>query len=177
MLLVEKGIFASYRLHPVSVRNITAWANSIGLKDIVPENELHVTTTVSTVEIPYSPSSSTLIIDPTTYKIKRLANAVTLSFTCKALDQIHKAALSKGAVSPYSSFIPHLTLSYNADQNLEFLYKPMVPDFPIVLTHETIAPLRETEGSPANVTANVATSPQPIVRTVLRHKKLNLKRK
>lgn len=70
-----------------------------------------------------------LVIEPP-YKYDEFREQTVLRFKSQRLFERYTELLNMGAISDYGTFQPHITIGPKA------LWKPLLPDFPIILSNE-----------------------------------------
>jgi hypothetical protein len=142
--ILSEGVYASYKLSKGSADALVKWIKESEIVDPVDKENLHVTTTYSKIDVDIQPSKmKDIIVSHKKYEIKTYGRALVLELKSDELQEIHKAALEAGASYEWSTYKPHITLSYNAEANENLIPLLFPPTFDITLSHEEVAPLKE----------------------------------
>lgn len=98
---------------------IIAWAKAQGFKTTLPAEDMHVTVCFSRTPIdwqaPGSGHFSTLIAIEGARSVKRLGEAVVLTFENGSLEARHQEFADCGASWDHDGYHPHVTISYDPD--------------------------------------------------------------
>jgi len=136
----DKIFYSCYYLDKESQKKMKNWMEFNKIPDPTPIEELHCTLIYSKIRpIDYTPSKIPIVVDLSKVSFKhlgRLSPEVTVILLPKvpALTQRYELAKSKGAISDFPSYIPHITIS-----NKVFDFEDLTqPDFMITLDQETI---------------------------------------
>jgi DNA/RNA endonuclease G (NUC1) len=169
MLLLE-GTYAAFELTEKSNKELYQWIESNRIVSATPQNELHVTTTFSLKNVEIEPSKKQIRIPKETYSIAVYKDALVLEIQSEELQKIHKAARLAGATYSFPSYKPHITISYDAKANKDFLDNPNVPTFDIILSHEVVKPLdmSKVKVKEMMTTAAIATHERPMGNPIRR---------
>lgn len=142
--LLSEGVYASYKLSEDSAKALSQWMKESEILEPVSPEDLHVTTTYSKVDLDLKPSEiKNIVVSHKEFEIRTYGRALVLELESDVLEGIHKAALEAGASYEWSTYKPHITLSYNAEANENILPLLFPPTFDITLSHEEVAPLKE----------------------------------
>jgi hypothetical protein len=132
----DTGTFVGARLTRDSVKDLSRWMKDEGIKKKVPNSKLHVTVILDKEKsfdhqpIKYDPP---LEIDSTTYRLERFdtkdgKGALVLVFSSPEFEKRHHDAKDEHSIHwDYLYYQPHITLSYDNDQNIEDIRKPQFP--------------------------------------------------
>lgn len=138
------GTFVGARLTRDSIKNLSRWMKDEGIKKKVPNSKLHITVIIDKSKpfdyqpIKYDPP---LEIDSTTYRLENFdtkegKGALVLTFSSPEFEQRHHDIKNKHSIDwDYLYYQPHITLSYDNDQNIEDICKPQ---FPIYIDKEYV---------------------------------------
>lgn len=147
----DAGTFVGARLTSDSVKNLSRWMKDEGIKKKIPNSKLHVTVILDKNKsfeyqpIKYDPP---LEIDSTTYRLERFdtkegKGALVLVFSSPEFEERHHKAKDEHSIEwDYLFYQPHITLSYDNDQEIEDIRKPQ---FPMFIDKEYVNP-HNTEG-------------------------------
>ena len=141
----DKGIYAFYNLSEKSTKAMGEWIESVGIVEPIENDKLHVTTVYSKKTFEIIPSKSNILVDSKFYKIAVYNEALVLEVKSEELQKLNKKRMDAGAVSDYPTYQPHLTLSYAAKKNKQFIKNPSVPKFDILLTYEEAEPINKNK--------------------------------
>lgn len=136
---LSEEFYSHYKLDQKSQEKMSAWMVRNHIPNPVPAHELHCTIIFSKIDPKdYTASSSPIDIDLSLGEFDNLgpvdnpkATVIKLPETA-ALTQRYNLVRSKGAISDYPTYIPHITLSYTPF-NYSFL---TLPQFTITLERE-----------------------------------------
>lgn len=110
---VDQGLYTFRRPALSSMEYLAEWMLENHIPNAVPARELHVTVVCSEKEVSqYAPDPTLVMLNPATYRIEMLAEALVLKFASDPLLEQWQRAMNMGAKSRYPTFIPHITLSY-----------------------------------------------------------------
>lgn len=137
-LAPPKTLYSHRKL--LNAQELYDWASAAGIPNLVPPEEMHVTTIYSRQPVDIDPRANTVIAKR---KIAPLGDkgALVLHFNSQQLQDEHRQAMAAGASHDWPSFLTHVTLSYGAgDQDFSGLEPP---DFPLVFGPEIHAPIND----------------------------------
>lgn len=101
--------------------NLIKFAKDQGIKEIIDQKELHVTVAFSKTKVDWSEfekDTSDLDISLKNAKLEKLWDAIVIKFDSDALQKRWKAYTDGGASWDYDDYMPHISLSYNNDQDI-----------------------------------------------------------
>jgi phage gp29-like protein len=112
-------------LQPASARALLAWARSKGIPNLEPLAELHVTVLYSKQPVDWFdmgegwPDELTVTGGPR--KLEKLGDkgAIVLRFASGQLKWRHAEMIERGASHDYEDYLPHVTVAYAPDFDLE----------------------------------------------------------
>jgi hypothetical protein len=138
---LSESFYSHYKLDAKSRSLMNDWMKYNKIESPVPPDELHCTLIYSKIDpSDYSPSNTPIEIDLSTATFGHLGPdeskraTVILLPHVTGLSQRYNLVKSKGAVSDFPKYIPHITLSYSA-----FDYTVLTqPTFTITLEREYI---------------------------------------
>ncbi len=140
----DTGTFVGARLTRDSIKNLVRWMKDEGIKKKVPSSKLHVTVILDKNKsfdyqpIKYDPP---LEIDSTTYRLEKFdtndgKGALVLVFSSPDFEKRHHSAKSEHSIEwDYLYYQPHVTLSYDNEQDIEDI---RIPQFPIYIEKEYV---------------------------------------
>jgi len=145
------GTFVGAKLTEDCADRLIEWMTQQGIPNPTPKEELHCTVVYSEErEIKITPLAyePPLEIDPRLFKFKHFGEnreVLVLAFDRPELAYRHKLLREKYKLGwKFPSYIPHVTLSYNAPEHIEVL-----PDFPLVFQGEEVGGFNPPEESAA----------------------------
>jgi len=145
------GTFVGAKLTEDCADRLVEWMTQQGIPNPTPKEELHCTVVYSEErEIKIAPLAyePPLEIDPNRFRFKHFGDnreVLVLTFDRPELAHRHAMLRKKYDLSwKFPSYIPHVTLSYNAPDHLD-----AVPDFPLVFRGEEVGPFSPPEDSAA----------------------------
>jgi hypothetical protein len=139
----DPGIYSSFNLTEESALKLHEWAEESGIPNICSPDKFHCTVVWSKISAPeYKSFSGSIELDPSTFSFDILHTALVLRFQDKKLQGKWNEAKSLGAEPTFTTYKPHITLSYDPENfDIDSL---KYPHFPIVLEKETVQTLKET---------------------------------
>lgn len=92
------------------------WAKGAGIPNLVPPEEMHTTVVYSRAPAEMNPEVDPVMVKGGPRTIEKLGDkgAVVLRFESPVLKAHHEDATTAGASHDFPSFLPHVTLSYDA---------------------------------------------------------------
>ena len=115
------GLFTFRRLNLQSAEFLVGWMQENGIPNQLPLNELHCSVVGSEVPVEgYSPDPTLIMLNPATYKIEMLGEALVISFRSDPLEEQWQRAMNLGAKTFFPTYIPHITLSYKVPLDYDF---------------------------------------------------------
>lgn len=102
-------------------KEIIKWAKKQWLSDLIKDKDLHVTIAFSKKKVnwdDFKPETKDVVVDIKNAKIEKLWDALVIKFTSKDLEKNWKKYVDGGASWDYKSYMPHISLSYNNDQDI-----------------------------------------------------------
>jgi hypothetical protein len=135
-LTANDGLYSFRKLNAYSSGLLTEWMSEYRVPNPVESIELHCTVICSKASIPqYKLDAMPVMLNPATYHIDILGEALVLSFRSDTLHRQWLTANALGAQSRWPTFRPHITLSYKVPVEFQFEdLKP--PPVPLVLDSE-----------------------------------------
>ena len=125
------GLYVALKLDKKSSKKLYNWFKNQDIEPISKE-DFHVTLVYSKKYISYYPTlEEPIILNPTTFEIKKLGDALVLSFEDKTLRNKWEYTQKLGATWDYDGYIPHITIVYNTENIDPTKVQP--PSFNIVL--------------------------------------------
>lgn len=114
------GFYAFRNLNPQSAQFVYEWMLEEGVPNPIPAHNLHVTVVCSEVDVAgYTPDPTPVMINPATYKIDQMQEALVIKFRSDALEEQWQRAMNMGAKSRYPNFVPHISLSYKVPKHYD----------------------------------------------------------
>jgi hypothetical protein len=145
------GTFVGAKLTEDCADRLVEWMTQQGIPNPTPKEELHCTVVyseereINIAPLAYEPP---LEIDPSRFRFKHFGDnreVLVLTFDRPELAHRHAMLRKKYDLSwKFPSYIPHVTLSYNAPDHLD-----AVPDFPLVFRGEEVGGFNPPEDSAA----------------------------
>ena len=114
-----------------------------GLVDTIAPHELHCTVAYSKKSFVHEPFIGTVTIKPGDIEahLCKLGDGIVMKFTNTDILAVNKKCVDEGAISDYTTYTPHISISYgNTSLDLNNLVKP---DFDILLGNETTSEINE----------------------------------
>lgn len=110
----------------IDAERLSAYAEAIGIPDIVPSSEMHVTVALSTDAVEWAAPafqtlSNTVEVGSGGREFARFGDAVVLLIQSRELSQRWASLVLSGASWDHDSYRPHITVSYNKDVSVEAL--------------------------------------------------------
>ena len=137
----SSGFYAFRNLNPQSAHFLYEWMLEEGVPNPIPAHNLHVTVVCSEADVEgYVPDPTPVMINPATYKIDQMQEALVIKFRNDTLEEQWQRAMNMGAKSRYPRFIPHISLSYKVPESYDPSDLKPPPSF-IVLDGEQQRPL------------------------------------
>lgn len=134
------GIYTYRKLSSKSAEFLYEWMRDNEIPNPVPPSELHCTVVCSEVEIPgFEPDSTQVMLNPATYRIRLLNQALVVEFKSDCLEAQWQKAMNLGAKSKFPTFISHITLSYKIPEDFDYKEVKPPPTF-LILDGEKIRP-------------------------------------
>lgn len=108
-------------------RKVVDWSDLIkfakdnGIKDIIKTNELHVTIAFSKTKVnweDFTADTKEMDINLKDAKLEKLWDAIVLKFQSKDLEDNWKKYIKGWASWDYKEYQPHISLTYNNDQDI-----------------------------------------------------------
>jgi hypothetical protein len=102
--------------------DIIAWAESVGFKNILSPEDMHVTLAYSTTPVDWNKFNAfTLVINNTTNgrKLEHLGDAHVLVLESKLLQKEWQTFIDGGATWEYDDYIAHVSITYEVDETLD----------------------------------------------------------
>lgn len=154
--LADKPLYAALQVDPPSAAALALWAARAGVPNVVPPNEMHVTTVYSRTPVPlYEPDDfSRELIPPGAFSLRLLGEdqALVLVLDSQLARQRHELARMLGASWDHPEYIPHITLSLRPNG----VVPPSAPPFAIAIGPEHVEKLDEREDKGWRLTPRVA---------------------
>lgn len=154
--LADKPLYAALQVDPPSAAALALWAARAGVPNVVPPNEMHVTTVYSRTPVPlYEPDDfSRELIPPGAFSLRLLGEdqALVLTLDSGLARQRHELARMLGASWDHPEYIPHITLSLTPNG----VVPPSAPPFAIAIGPEHVEKLDEREDKGWRLTPRVA---------------------
>ncbi len=131
-----KGLYTYRKLNTHSLEYLYDWMNENRIPNRIPSDKLHCTVVCSESSLPnYSIDPLAVLINPATFKIELMNEALTLSFESVPLKNQWLLAKNLGASFKYPSYRPHISLSYAVP--LQYDYSQLKPPYiPLILDPE-----------------------------------------
>jgi hypothetical protein len=123
--------------------DLHAWAAGVGIPNLVPPEEMHVTQVYSREPVSLNVMGGEIEAEGGPRSIAPLGDkgAVVLHFVSQDLQDRHADAMAAGASHDWPKFLTHVTLSYDAGDTDLAAINP--PSFPLVFGPEIHAPINE----------------------------------
>lgn len=119
----NEGLFVAMKLAPDTLEQVKTLMKEIDLDNRLPDHELHVTTMFSLKEAPdfeIDPDFRACSDEPE-FEFAIMGEepfrALVLKFKSEALQRRHQEIREAGADYTYMSYLPHLSLSYEVDED------------------------------------------------------------
>jgi hypothetical protein len=139
----DSGLYVGLYLSLESEQQYLEWLETLPIpkKHDIPHSTLiYSTKTINWEPLKYEPPIG---IDPVTYKFMKFGEfneILVLSFSNEFIINRHNLARQMGATWDYPEFIPHITLTYNCNSELDYSLLD-VPTFPLWFDCEFDEPL------------------------------------
>ncbi len=138
---LSASLYVARWLKPESAHRLHEWAESQGIKNVVPEELMHVTVAHSSVAVPdMQPLQDMLDIGPGRWlsTLGKDGKAIVMMFASPELQERFKQFKAAGATWDFPSYMPHITLSYDGGADAGDIWGMVqAPDFPLLLGPET----------------------------------------
>lgn len=147
---MSNGTFASVKLDGVSARKIKQHLESIGIKDSIPVDEMHITLMYSRDSVVKgNPEPNAIYRARNIGKPTIIGNdpwrAIVLDVSSPELGKRHAELRSMGGVHSYDNYRPHLSLKYSpSDDDLVKLIENPLPTMELMFTGESFKPCKVT---------------------------------
>jgi hypothetical protein len=102
--------------------DIITWAKSVGFKDILSPEDMHVTVAFSRTEVDwnsFTPEQSTINNTKGGRKLEHLGDAHVLILESKILKKEWQKFIDGGASWDYDDYIAHVSITYDVDETLD----------------------------------------------------------
>ena len=102
-------------------KELLKWAKDQGITDLISAEELHTTIAFSKKKVAwddFTPDTNDLEISLEDVSVEKLGDAIVIKFENKDLAKAWKTYKDGGASWDYETYQPHISLSYNADQDI-----------------------------------------------------------
>lgn len=102
-------------------KDIIKWAKDQGIADLIKERDLHVTVAFSKEKVnwwDFTPNKKDVVVDLKNAKVEKLWDALVMKFQSKDLEKDWKKYVDGGASWDYETYMPHISVSYNKDQDI-----------------------------------------------------------
>lgn len=112
-LYVSRGV--------TNAKKILKWAEDQGIMDLLTPEEMHTTIAFSRKKVAwedFTPDTNGIEITLENASIEKLGDAIVIMFESKDLEKGWKKYIDGGASWDYEGYMPHISLSYNADQDI-----------------------------------------------------------
>ncbi len=130
----DPGIYSFFGLTDESAEALYRWEKQSKIPNPVTPDKLHCTCVFSPTSFPgYLPLSKPFSINPNSYELTILGDALVLKFTSNIAKSQWEKAKELGAKMTYPSYVAHITLSYEPGS---FDYSNILPSFPITFQKE-----------------------------------------
>ena len=131
--------FRKPSLHSLEILN--QWIQENQIPNPISPAELHATVVCSETAVPtYTPDPKSIWINPATYSIAILGEALVLRFRSEVLSRQWEQAKAMGAQSRWPTYQPHLSLSYSIPEDFDYSEIKPLP-VQIILGEELIRPM------------------------------------
>lgn len=110
------GLYVRRNLLPASAAALTNWARVNGFTNIVPIEEMHSTLVYSTEWVDLTPKMDYIGFGQPGKKVRHLGSngAVVLTINAPVFKERWNQAEQLGSKSPWSESLPHITITYDA---------------------------------------------------------------
>ena len=115
--MTDAGVYIRRKVINADAQKLTAWARTLGIPHM-PAADLHVTIVYSKEPFDHGPIDSatmTVALDGMSAEHLGKSAALVLRFRSDALESRNAALRAAGASSDFEGYIPHITISYQAD--------------------------------------------------------------
>lgn len=131
------GLYSFRRLNQQSSEFLHEWMKENDVPNPRPISELHCTIVQSDIDIPgYAPDPALVMLNPATYKIEMLAQALIIKFKSDPLTEQWQKAMNMGGKSKFPTFIPHISLSYQVPEDYDYTELKPPPSFLVLQAEE-----------------------------------------
>jgi hypothetical protein len=138
----DPGIYSFFGLEGKSAEALYNWSKAVGIPNPVKPSELHSTCVFSPVSFSgYIPYYKAFSVDPNSYSLSILGDALVLKFTNKIGESQWEKAKKLGAHFTFSSYTPHITLSYEPGIFNYLDFDDELPKFTITFEREFVKTL------------------------------------
>lgn len=120
-------VYSARTLEPSSCKNLHEWLNDQHVPNPLPQSKLHCSVVCACTELPadYIPDRRHILVPPETYSLGTIGPAFALFFQSWQLELQWKSAVERGVTMVYSTFVPHVSLSYSV--LVDWDYSALVP--------------------------------------------------
>src|ERR1700733_10046894 len=120
------GLYSFRKLNKSSVEYLHHWQDENNIPNSTPPTELHCTILCSDVAVPgYTVDPTPVLLDPKTFGIKMLNEALVLTFKSSSLEEQWQQGMNLGAIYKWPTFVPHISLSYKVP--IDYDYSDLKP--------------------------------------------------
>ena len=102
--------------------DIIAWAESVGFKNILSPEDMHVTVAFSRTAVDwnsFTPEQATISNTKGGRELKHLGDAHVLVLESKLLQKEWQTFIDGGATWEYDDYIAHVSITYEVDETLD----------------------------------------------------------
>lgn len=142
------GTYVGVRFTPETIEGLTAFQKEIGVPNPLNPEKFHATVVYSREPVEWTPQTDLTKEDVEASGWDVFENrrdgtkCLVLRLSSEFLQERFDTAIEAGATHDFPDYKPHITLSY--DIGTFETRKLALPEFPIVLDHEYVEPLRDS---------------------------------
>ena len=104
-----------------NAKEILKWAKDQGITDLIKADEMHVTIAFSKKKVAWDDfkvNDKSIDVSLENAKVEKLWDAIVIKFENKDLAKDWKKYVDGGASWDYETYMPHISVSYKADQDI-----------------------------------------------------------
>ena len=137
----DGGLYSFRKPSTYSLEILNDWIHENNIPNPISPKDLHVTIVCSETAVPgYQLDPRSVWVNPATYSIDVLGDALVLHFKNEVLERQYDQAKLLGATSKWPTFQPHLSLSYAVPEDYDYSdIKPLPVQ--IILDEEQSRPI------------------------------------
>lgn len=137
----DANLYVARWLTPESAQRLHEWAEAQGFKNVIPSELMHVTVVHSSTPVTgMTPAQDSQLVGPGRWlsTLGKDGKALVMMFSSPDLQERFKQFKAAGATWDFPSYMPHITLSYDAGDDAGAVWSMVeAPTFDLLLGPET----------------------------------------